>query len=102
MGGRLGYTSRNELMGLLFGDVLPLKTTSRASKVAFNAAYTGEQTKQFARDWDGSGLDDRLVDPEALRAEWLAESPSGLSFGLLHAAWLARQGVSPTPLDVAS
>ncbi|MGH8890100.1 MAG: hypothetical protein ACRDV3_10160, partial [Acidothermaceae bacterium] len=101
LGGRWGFSSRNELMGRLFGDVLPVVATTRVSKVSFNAVYTGESLREFASMWDGGGLDDALVDPEALRREWLSDTPSGLTFALLHSAWLASQPAAPAASDAA-
>lgn len=93
-GGRWGFAGRTALMRILFADVLPDEILRRSSKASFDRAYMGEPTRDFARGWDGSGVDTALVDPEALRAAWLSVRPSTLSGTLLQQAWLAAQPVS--------
>jgi hypothetical protein len=93
-GGRWGFAGRTALMRILFSDVLPDEVLRRSSKASFDRAYMGAPTREFARDWDGSGVDTALVEPEALRAAWLSDHPSTLSGTLLQQAWLATQGVS--------
>jgi asparagine synthetase B (glutamine-hydrolysing) len=86
--GRFGFDSRTEAMRIVFGDILPDAIVRRSQKASFNSAYMGEATRTFAREWDGSGLDDSFVDTERLRAEWLSERPSALANALLQQAWL--------------
>jgi hypothetical protein len=50
-----------------------------------------EHTRELARRWDGDGVDTALVDPEALRNNWLSASPHAPSMALLQQAWLATQ-----------
>nr|WP_281386462.1 asparagine synthase-related protein [Jiangella mangrovi] len=92
-GGRWGFAGRTDLMRILFGHLLPEAILSRASKASFDRAYMGEPTREFARTWDGSGVDTALVDPEALRASWLSDRPSTLSGTLLQQAWLSARAV---------
>jgi Asparagine synthase len=87
-GGRWGYPGRTAAMSALFGDLLPRSVIERKTKAVFNRAFLGAATAEFARRWDGSGVDAEAVDPERLRQEWLSEIPSALSSPLLHAAWL--------------
>ncbi|WP_141711666.1 asparagine synthase-related protein [Jiangella alba] len=94
-GGRWGFAGRTALMRILFADVLPDEILRRSSKASFDRAYMGEPTRAFARDWDGSGVDAALVDPETLRAGWLSDRPSTLSGTLLQQAWLAAQPSPP-------
>jgi hypothetical protein len=88
---RFGFASRTEAMRSLFGDLLPPAVIERPGKAAFNRALMGRPTREFARRWDGSGLDASMVDADRLRHEWLAERPSALSSMLLQAAWLGTQ-----------
>lgn len=88
-GGAWGYAGRTDVFRRLFGDLLPDDVLARTSKARFNATRWGERERAFARDWDGSGLDDDLVDAETLRAAWLAPAPPFAAELLLHAAWLA-------------
>ena len=87
--GRWGYSSRTDVMRALFADLLPDAILARRSKAYFNRAFMGEETRVFADQWDGGGLDPALIDPERLREEWLSEMPSAISTPLLQAAWLA-------------
>lgn len=86
-----GYNGRTATMRALFSDVLPEAVISRSTKARFNHAYSGESTREFARGWDGSGVDPELVDVEALREVWLSEEPTMATGLLLHSAWLAAQ-----------
>jgi asparagine synthetase B (glutamine-hydrolysing) len=86
--GRWGFDSRTEAMRITFGDILPDAIVRRSQKASFNSAYMGEPTHTFAREWDGTGLDDSLVDADLLRAEWLSERPAALANALLQQAWL--------------
>ena len=86
----LGYSSRTAALRANFAGLLPDDVFSRRSKAFFNRAWFAQHTRDFASRWSGNGLDEQLVDPEALRAEWLRESPSALSIAALHAAWLAE------------
>jgi asparagine synthase (glutamine-hydrolysing) len=89
--GRWGYTGRTAAMTALFGHLLPTAVVERRTKAAFNRAFLGEATSEFARRWDGAGVDPEMVDIERLRREWMSERPSALSGPLLHAAWLATE-----------
>ncbi|WP_162606523.1 asparagine synthase-related protein [Jiangella asiatica] len=90
-GGRWGFAGRTALMRILFADVLPDEILRRSTKASFDRAYMGEATRDFARGWDGTGVDTDLVDPETLRAAWLSDHPSTLSGTLLQQAWLASR-----------
>ncbi len=86
--GTWGFDSRTQVMRALFGGVLPEEIVARRSKAYFNRAFVGEDTRAFAEEWDGGGVEREWVDPEILRDEWLSEFPSAISTPLLHAAWL--------------
>jgi asparagine synthase (glutamine-hydrolysing) len=61
---------------------------ARRDKAAFNCSRFGPVSREFARTWDGRGVDEGLVDPEALRAAWLSEVPPPATALLLQQAWL--------------
>lgn len=92
-GGRWGFRGRTDAMRYLFADLLPDAVLTRSSKASFNGVGFGERERDFARAWDGAGVDHDLVDVEALRQHWLSESPLFTSAVPMHAAWLAGEGL---------
>jgi asparagine synthetase B (glutamine-hydrolysing) len=93
-GGAWGYNGRTATMRALFSDVLPPEILARSTKAWFNEAHTGPATRDFARSWDGSGVDHELVDADKLRSVWLSDEPTMAGGMLLHGAWLATEGLS--------
>jgi hypothetical protein len=93
-GGRRGYADRAAAVAAIAGERLPAPTAARASKAVFHEVFWGPMARAFARAWDGSGVDDRLVDSEALRREWLSDRPDFRSMWILHAVWLGQRAVS--------
>jgi asparagine synthase len=91
VGGRVGLGERTAAMRALFAEVLPRELITRPTKAVFNEALWRTHTRAFAESWDGAGLDEELVDPAALREEWLSPSPDFRSAMLLQSAWLSRQ-----------
>ncbi len=99
-GGRGGYGDRTAAMRWVFGDLLPEAVLTRRSKAEFGAAFWGPASRAFAATWDGSGLDEELVDTDALRAVWRDENPPPATATLMQQAWLAanereRDGARP-------
>jgi asparagine synthase (glutamine-hydrolysing) len=92
-GGFAGLRDREQILDLLAGDLLPPEVITRQSKAVFGNSLWTDTAKGFARGWSGRGLDERLVDPEAVRRAWTAEPlPAILSTTMLQAAWLAENG----------
>lgn len=89
-GGRCGWGTRTATMNALAGDLLPPEVIGRSSKASFNRVFFGEESRAFAATWSGRGLDETLVDPEALRREWLSEVPDFRTALLLQSAWLTE------------
>ncbi|MGH9107587.1 MAG: asparagine synthase-related protein [Acidimicrobiales bacterium] len=87
--GPLGPPGRTAAMRSFFGGLLPDELLSRETKAVFTLPAWGPRTKEFVARWDGSGLDEELVDVEALRRCWAGGRPNTLTFGLLQQAWLA-------------
>jgi len=90
-GGRLGFGDRTAGMRAMFGDLLPDDVLCRPTKAEYGEVFWGSGTREFATRWSGAGVDSELVDPDALRREWLKPRPHEDSAMLLHAAWLAEQ-----------
>jgi asparagine synthase (glutamine-hydrolysing) len=91
-GGALGRGDRTEVMTALFAGLLPDPVLSRTSKASFGGVFWGPESRRFAEEWDGTGLDDHLVDAAALCRAWLEPVPVYGSALPLHAAWLATRG----------
>jgi asparagine synthase (glutamine-hydrolysing) len=90
-GGFFGWTGRTATMRRLFGELLPREVLERRTKALFVNAVFRRYTREFARTWNGSGVDADLVDPEVLRDMWLSDDPHAPSMSLLQQAWLVRQ-----------
>jgi asparagine synthase (glutamine-hydrolysing) len=88
-------------MQALFGDVLPDDVLARSSKASFDGAFWNDSSRAFASGWDGRGVDQALVDVDALREEWASESPDPRSFTLAQSVWLAVHGGSGNGLEQA-
>jgi hypothetical protein len=78
----------------LFGDLLPRDVLERQTKADFTGAVFSTHTREFARQWDGTGVNAELVDPEALRQSWLSPTPHGPSMSLLQQACLHCHAVT--------
>jgi len=78
-------------MSAIAGDALPRALIERRTKAVFNRAFFGSYSRAFAEGWSGAGVDPALVDPEALRAEWLRPVPDFRTAILLQAAWLYQR-----------
>ena len=87
-GGRLGNGRRTEVMGALFGDLLPQHVLRRTTKAHFTRAFFNEPTRRFARGWHGPVPEPDVVMREPLRAAWLSDLPPNTSAVLLQASWL--------------
>jgi len=92
-GGFWGWSGRTAAMTHLFGDLLPNTVLQRMSKATFERAVFTERGREFARQWNGAGVDPELVDPEVLRDIWLSDRPDGGTMVLMQQAWLAAQPV---------
>ncbi len=86
---RTGFPSRAAAMDLLFGEALPQAVRQRSSKAAFFAPFVNRHSRAFIRSWDGTGVDETLVDVQALQACWDEARVDARSYALLQSAWLA-------------
>ena len=90
-GGRAGYGDRTAAMRALFAGALPLDLLTRPRKAEFSRALWRSEARAFAESWDGTGVDEELVDPERVRVAWSVPTPWFGANTLLHVAWLAAQ-----------
>jgi hypothetical protein len=88
-----GWSGRPAAMTHLFGDLLPRAVMQRTSKATFGRAVFTERGREFAAQWNGSGVDPNLVGPDVLRDIWLSDQPDGGTMVLMQQAWLASQPV---------
>jgi asparagine synthase (glutamine-hydrolysing) len=84
--------SRSQAMRLVFGSLLPDELISRPTKAHFDGTFWNTPSREFAARWDGGGLDETVVDADAVRREWASETPNPRTFTLLQSVWLARDG----------
>jgi asparagine synthetase B (glutamine-hydrolysing) len=98
-GGARGIGDRTTVMRALFSGDLPDDVLARWDKSHFAFAYFRGHTREFARRWEGGGVDANLVDPEVLRSAWLLKIVDARSALALQAAWLdsAQRGLEGSP-----
>ncbi len=96
-GGRWGFPGRTNLFRRLGADLLPDAILARRTKARFNAAAWGADEQEFARGWTGGAFSPELIDEDALRREWLSDSPHPITYLLQHVAWLHAQGIPLSP-----
>jgi len=87
--GPRGRGDRTSIMRLVFGKDLPDDVCARQGKANFAVAYFRNYARDFARRWDGIGLDPELVDPEPLRKAWLEWIVDPRAALALQAAWIS-------------
>jgi asparagine synthase (glutamine-hydrolysing) len=87
-GGARGWGDRAAAMHAIAGGLLPEALLNRRDKARFDADYFGAASRRFAERWTGEGVDTTLVDPEALRREWLRAEPDFRSALPMQVAWL--------------
>jgi asparagine synthase (glutamine-hydrolysing) len=96
------YRGRPILLRHHFADLLPPLLRERTTKATFNSAFFGDDTRQFATTWDGSGLP-ASVDTAWLRDNWLSHTPHAGTAMLLQRAWSATcAGASNSPVAVTT
>jgi hypothetical protein len=83
-----GFGDRKHLLDALMGDLLPPGFLERTTKGTYSVPLWTNASTDFAASWSGNGLDNSLVDPEAVRATWLTEGRTVMSTSMLQAAWL--------------
>ncbi|MBT8216330.1 MAG: hypothetical protein KJO17_05740 [Acidimicrobiia bacterium] len=87
-GSARGFGTRTDAMRALFTELLPDPVLAREDKAVFADAFRGEASREFARTWNGEGVDSDIVDVEALAELWRSDSIHGRTTLLLHQAWL--------------
>ena len=84
-----GFPNRTAAMEHFFDRFLPRAVTQRTTKAVFTESFWGPDSRAFAEEWDGAGLDPSMIYVERLRNEWLRPKPDMRSATAIQAAWLA-------------
>jgi hypothetical protein len=87
-GGRDGWGDRARVMQAIGAEVLPSRTIRRSSKAVFDDVYWGPRSRAFAQRWRAAGGAHELINPNALREEWLSPRPHVHTAVLLQASHL--------------
>ena len=99
LAGACGWRGFADLRGILqrlAGDLLPADLLVERPGPDAIRVFFGERSREFATSWSGGGLDESIVDVDALRQTWLSERPDPRTACLLQYAWLTEElaGVS--------
>src|SRR3954462_4675544 len=68
-GDRSGF-SRSEILARIAAGRLPESATAPRPKAHFLEVFLREPTREFARSWDGEGVDTSVVDSDVLQQLW--------------------------------
>jgi hypothetical protein len=90
--GRSGWADRGAAMTEIFGPVLPAAVATRRTKATFDTVFFHAHSRAFAARWSGGGIDDGIVDVEALRRAWAEPSVDPRTLSLLQQAWCHDHG----------
>jgi hypothetical protein len=101
-GGRRGFRGMKTMLLEMCGDLLPAEVFAGRPGANLAPVFFGDASREFAASWNGAGLDESVVDTEALRRNWLSDTPDARSACLLQYAWLTERisaagGSLPTP-----
>lgn len=86
--------TRSELLLAIGGDALPAVATADRPKAYFAEVFLRRWTREFTRSWEGSGVDETLVDSGVLRELWSRWPIPLATAGLVQQLWLATNGPS--------
>ena len=86
--GRRRGARRDELLRLITADAFPPVVTAPRPKARFRQVFLRAPTHRFTGGWDGTGVDEDLIEVAGLRAAWSAwPIPPGTA-GLVQHLWL--------------
>lgn len=92
--GPRGFRGLNAMLLAMCGDLLPADLLDRRPGADLTRVFFGNTSREFAANWTGAGLDESVVDAEALRRNWLSDAPDPRTACLLQYAWLTEQARS--------
>jgi hypothetical protein len=93
-----GFRGLKTMLLAMCADVLPEELFAKRPGADLTRIFFGESSRDFASTWTGTGLDESVVNPEALRREWLSDTPDPRTACLLQYAWLTEAARS-TPTE---
>jgi hypothetical protein len=89
-GGRRGFRGSTAMLRQMCGDVLPADLLAPRPGPDLTRVFFDDESREFAINWSGAGLDESVVDAEALRRSWLSDRPDPRTACLLQYAWLTE------------
>jgi hypothetical protein len=75
-------------------DLLPVDVLAARPGPDLTRVFFDDASREFAVIWTGTGLDESIVDAEALRRIWLSDRPDPRTACLLQYAWLTENAPS--------
>ena len=87
VGGRRGLGDRAELLARLAGHLLPARLLRGSDAEDRGRPFVGEAARAFVATWSGGGVDDEIVDTDALREAWVTGPFPWGSLNLLQLAF---------------
>jgi asparagine synthase (glutamine-hydrolysing) len=94
--------ARNLGREVLFQNALPVELIQRCTRSHFDHVFWSEHSRELAARWNGEGVDDELVDLEALRQEWQGPRPDARTFMLLQQIALSDEPAGAGDLATAA
>ena len=98
----LSPDARSRGRARLFEDALPVELIQRCTRSHFDHVFWSEHSRELAARWNGEGIDDELVDLEALRREWQAPRPDARTLMLLQRIALGDEPADAGDLATAA
>lgn len=84
------FFTRTDAMRALFAGLLPDDVLARTSKASFDGAFFNRHSRVLVDEWDGSGIDETLVDRNELMRVWRSRTPDARTLLLLQSVWLSQ------------
>jgi hypothetical protein len=90
-GGWRGFRSLKAMLLKMCGGLLPADVFAKRAGSDLTPLFFSDASREFDAQWSGAGLDESVVDTEALRRTWLSDTPDVRSACLLQYAWLTER-----------
>lgn len=100
-GGWRGFRGLKTMLREMCEGLLPAEVLTTRPGPDLTGVFFGDASREFAATWSGVGLDESVVDTEALRRNWLSDTPDPRSACLLQYAWLTERVWVIPPMPTA-